>query len=279
MPNDTLKIFDSHARDSFGMTHSHGTCVLLEVSSVYQLTEYFKTCYRGDVLFELKAVKITTSTQPSIITSNDTNIDNGHGTINKTDITFTELCAVYLFSICFSTIKACKYWDDPTLDAIAEYAILFYKSLNIEIDIKCENLPERLPILDANVDIVYTRQQGMLSVSNEDLLMTVSMNAVNNTGCLLWFSDCCLACIFNHEKSGTKYNLVAYNGSLEKIRFELCGTVQCLIDKLRIFCMKQLKCQNVLYNVQFLSCSHKFSNSERQKIVRKHKSSGHKKTF
>ena len=33
MPNGSLKIFDSHARDSFGMAHSHGTCVLLEVNS------------------------------------------------------------------------------------------------------------------------------------------------------------------------------------------------------------------------------------------------------
>ena len=33
IPNGLLKILDSHARDSFGMAHSHGTCVLLEVNS------------------------------------------------------------------------------------------------------------------------------------------------------------------------------------------------------------------------------------------------------
>ena len=32
IPNGLLKILDSHARDSFGMAHSHGTCVLLEVN-------------------------------------------------------------------------------------------------------------------------------------------------------------------------------------------------------------------------------------------------------
>ena len=31
--NDLLKIFDSHARDSFGMPHFDGTCVLLELNS------------------------------------------------------------------------------------------------------------------------------------------------------------------------------------------------------------------------------------------------------
>ena len=42
LPNGVLKIFDSHARDLFGMAHSHGTCVLLEVNSINNLVEYFK---------------------------------------------------------------------------------------------------------------------------------------------------------------------------------------------------------------------------------------------
>ena len=40
--NGLLKVFDSHARDSFGMPHPCGTCVLLEFDSVNDLTEYFK---------------------------------------------------------------------------------------------------------------------------------------------------------------------------------------------------------------------------------------------
>ena len=59
LPNGLLKIFDSHARDSFGMSHSHGTCVLLEVNSINNLVEYFKNLHRRDVLFELKGIKIT----------------------------------------------------------------------------------------------------------------------------------------------------------------------------------------------------------------------------
>ena len=58
MLNGSLKIFDSHARDSFGMAHAHGTCVLLEVDSVNNLMAYFRTLYRQDILFELKGVKI-----------------------------------------------------------------------------------------------------------------------------------------------------------------------------------------------------------------------------
>ena len=59
MANGSVKLFDSHRMDLFGMAHPHGTCVLLEVNSVRNLAEYFIICYRGDVLFELKDLKIT----------------------------------------------------------------------------------------------------------------------------------------------------------------------------------------------------------------------------
>ena len=58
MPNGSLKIFDSHARDPFGFPHPHGTCVLLEVSSINNLIEYFKMFYKVYILFELKGIKI-----------------------------------------------------------------------------------------------------------------------------------------------------------------------------------------------------------------------------
>ena len=94
----------------------------------------------------------------------------------------------------------------------------------------------------------------------------------------MWFSHFCLAGIFNHKKSGTKYYLIAYNGLLGKIGIEICDNPSSLIDKLYEFSMK-VNCENVSYDVQFLSCSHKLSNSERQRIVRKHKSSGEKRTI
>ena len=56
--NDVLKIFDSHARDSFGMADACGTCVLLEVNSIDNLLQYFQNLYKCAVLFELKGVKI-----------------------------------------------------------------------------------------------------------------------------------------------------------------------------------------------------------------------------
>ena len=59
----------------------------------------------------------------------------------------------------------------------------------------------------------------------------------------------------------------------------MCLTRDCLIDKIYEFSMKQVKCENVSYDLQFLSCSHNLSNSERQKVIRKHKSSGQKRAI
>ena len=58
LSNGLLKVFDFHARDSFGMPHPYGTCVLLEFDSISNLTEYFKFIYRFGAIFELRGVKI-----------------------------------------------------------------------------------------------------------------------------------------------------------------------------------------------------------------------------
>ena len=54
-----FKIFDSHGRDSYGMPHPQGTCVLLEVNTLNELINYFQGLYQNpNVLFELKGVHI-----------------------------------------------------------------------------------------------------------------------------------------------------------------------------------------------------------------------------
>ena len=71
--NSLVKVFDSHARDSFSMSHTYGTCVLLEFDSVNNLIEYFKFLYRPDVIYEIKGVKINNAC--SALTENvDTNV-------------------------------------------------------------------------------------------------------------------------------------------------------------------------------------------------------------
>ena len=40
---------DSHARDMYGNSHSQGTCVLLEIPSMYNLVQYFRSLYTYNV--------------------------------------------------------------------------------------------------------------------------------------------------------------------------------------------------------------------------------------
>ena len=84
----------------------------------------------------------------------------GGQSVNKADIIrFAELSAIYIYSICFSTIKSCRYWDNSTRYAIVENGLLFYESLNIENNITREDFPQKLSILDAEVDMVYVHNK------------------------------------------------------------------------------------------------------------------------
>ena len=49
-----LKVFDSHGRDSYGMPHPQGTCVVLEVNTLNKLIIYLEGLYQNtNVSFEL----------------------------------------------------------------------------------------------------------------------------------------------------------------------------------------------------------------------------------
>ena len=48
------QVFDSHARDMYGNSHSQGTCVLLEIKSMHKLVQYFQSLYGNEDFYELK---------------------------------------------------------------------------------------------------------------------------------------------------------------------------------------------------------------------------------
>ena len=48
------KVFDSHARDMYHISHSEGTCVLLEIASMHKLVQYFQTLHRNEDICELE---------------------------------------------------------------------------------------------------------------------------------------------------------------------------------------------------------------------------------
>ena len=80
--NNVVKVFDCHARDSFGMPHPHGTCVLLEFDSVKNLIEYFKLLYRPDVTYDIKGVQVN-DVCSDLLQNVDTNFTSHTNTISS----------------------------------------------------------------------------------------------------------------------------------------------------------------------------------------------------
>jgi hypothetical protein len=146
--NGLLKAFDSPARDSFGMPHSHGACVLLEFDSISNLTEYFKFIYRFGAIFEVRGVTIVNNgcnkqlensnetVTDSSTTNNDTNFNyssstGGDDTSQENFFLYTQECSLYIYSICFSTIMNCSYWTYQTQSDIIEHAVEMYNNETI----------------------------------------------------------------------------------------------------------------------------------------------------
>ena len=63
------KVFDSHARDMYGNSHSEGTCVLLEIKSMHKLVQYFQSLYGNEDIYELKGVHIANFEAEFCVTS------------------------------------------------------------------------------------------------------------------------------------------------------------------------------------------------------------------
>ena len=91
-----FKIFDSHVRDLYGRGQPQGTCVLLKVPSLDSLVHYFQSIHND--IFEVRGVQIE-------------NIQNRM--VSET-INFNLSCTVALYSLCYSIMKSCNYWNYNT---------------------------------------------------------------------------------------------------------------------------------------------------------------------
>ena len=192
--------------------------------------------------------------------------------------------AICFYSICFSVIKPCSYWN-----AFAEHGDFFYQeTLNDGQQFTCNKLPSTVNIYGANVDIVFgTEYQGKFSPTSicDKLVLEkfILDNATENTGFLLWTSSYSLSCIFQHHngttQNRTKYFLVALNKSQTINLFEKFCDSDSLVNKFCNIVSHKLKSDEIQYNIKFLSCSCQLTKPERQKIIKKHKSTTEKKSI
>ena len=117
-------------------------------------------------------------------------------------------CATSFYSICFSIIKYCGYWNSQTLDRITDHANKFYKEkLNgNNHPLTINNFPRTLQIYDADINIAFNlEKQGKLLLQK-----LITDNTKDNTGFLMWISNYCFRCIFQYNNMKTKAKSVKY---------------------------------------------------------------------
>ncbi|XP_044166861.1 uncharacterized protein LOC122950914 [Acropora millepora] len=293
--NGKFKIFDSHARDSFGIPHPQGTCVLLEVNTLNELINYFQMVYQNpEVIFELKGVHIIEMVcenaeipnyQETIIT-HATSCNTDAGTINR-KIPLERCGAISFYCICFSIIKSCGYWNAQTLEAIIDHASMFYREKLYPINphLTINDFPSTLQIYDADISVAFNlEKQGILSctsfTSKLMLQALITENTNHNTGFLMWISNYCISCIFEHKikrkTNNVKYYLLELtpDGNLKIVQNnnDLNSLIQSILDIVK----NKFQSRDTEYCIKFLSSSN-FSNAVRLKVMAKHKSNSQKK--
>jgi hypothetical protein len=129
----SYKIFYSDSRDSYGRNHPQGTCELLEASSINHVILHFQSLYNENSQYEIRGVNIgqVQATDNQNLTENMGNADLSSEVLTETasvDISSicVQCCAVSLYSICYSTIKPCSYWDENTVAAVACFDTVLY---------------------------------------------------------------------------------------------------------------------------------------------------------
>ena len=129
----------------------------------------------------------------------------------------------------FSIIKYHGYWNSQTLGRITDHANKFYKEkLNGDNHpLTINNFPRALQIYDADINIAFNlEKQGILCCTflGSKLLLQklITDNTKDNTGFLMWISNYCFSCIFQHNNMKTKAKSVKYfiikfspNGTLD----------------------------------------------------------------
>ena len=316
--NGIVKVFDSHARDSFGMPHPNGTCVFLEFDSVRNLIEYFKLLYRHDVIYEIKGVKInyvcsdmlqnvntndvcsdmlqnvnTNVICHASIINNDTSLHHNstlpvaQETVNDNSVFNTQSYYIFIYSICFSTIKGCNFWNYQTENAIVEHAIQLFDETLGESQLSSD-LPESIKIYDSTIQVAYSsRHEGTLcctsEVSKVAFAELICANTVHNTGFLLWLESIPLACIIENnmsvkkEHQKKKYFLLAPDETRELNLFKQLPDSHSVVGRLcDVLNLNEPDLHEAKYIIQFLSIPCTLEKLERRRILRKHKSNDQK---
>ena len=301
--NGIFKVFDSRSRDSQGMFDPCGTCVLIEIASIYKLVEYFENLYLGitDAVYELKGIEISRDvieslhceTTPEGCVPVHTENLNGTKLISNSsqgsDTLFCSsrgCCLVCFYAICFSILKGISHWNENTLDAIIENSNHFHENMMLKEHCTVSDLPTSLAIDFANIEtsfnVVYKgrkKEQQSLSILQE-IKTAITENQEHNTGFLMSTSQskCYVCCIFKRQNLGRQsYAVFGLDNKKSKgYVYEIFDSVTSAIELLVKILTDKKELDTVTYEMQFIKCSCDLSEKDRQKIIRRHLSAKQK---
>ena len=294
--NGIFKVFDSHSRDSQGMFDPCGTCVLVEIASIYKLVEYFENLYLGirDAVYELKGVEISTEVTSSrdgqIMREAFVQVDTEN--LNRTELisdgplendtlfcSCTECCFVCFYAICFSILKEIRYWNENTLDAIIENSNHVHEKMMLKQHCTVSDLPTCLAIdvanIEASFNLVYNGKKDQESLPViEEIKRVITENEEHNTGFLLSTSQskCYVCCIFKRQNLRTQsYAVFGFDKKKSKgYIYEIFKSLTSAIELLVRILTDKKALEAETYEMQFIKCSCDVLEKDRSKIIRRH---------
>ena len=210
------KVFDSHARDMYGNSHSEGTCVLLEIKSMHELVQHFQSLYGNEHIYELKGVLIANFKDDLFSSSVEyCSISN----VNSYQCSCKQCCAITVYAMCYSVINPCGYWTSGTLSALVSNQNKVYNVMGVKRHILPVDLPQSVGISVAEINLTFQAvSTGVLccnlAESMSVLKMCFSKHCHEVTGFLLWIRTYCISCVVQ-QRSRIKdlFSLVGYDDS------------------------------------------------------------------
>ena len=129
---------------------------------------------------------------------------------------FNDSCAIAIYSICYSLLRPCAYWNSNALTSIIDNGKQLSQKLNLDSFVTPDNLPNMIDVCGTEVTCVCSStMKGELSDSSESISMLNDIrNNTDNSGFVMWFSSYCISCIFKPtKKSKQMYCMVVYDQS------------------------------------------------------------------
>jgi len=158
--------------------------VLLDISSTDNLVHYFQSLYGATDLYELKGLQITKYDMAMSNNVREVQVLKGSGQHKC----FKDHCfAVVLYSICYSIISPCSYWNSNTLDAIIENGSQLNNTMHNEHSLVASfAMPDSVKIFDTKINVhineVSQGELNNLTKSRISLETLILRNHIGKTG-------------------------------------------------------------------------------------------------